>query len=562
MKDSIQESEESINQILSDMEKKNKKKYEDTLLIVKCLNELEKFLEKKEDLYSPLILTEKDKFNAFNLAKIQIDYYWQKVKKGNKINHYKEIYLETFELLFLGKGDFNFERLSDKISFFEIFLQAYPNDDEKKYIDKISETKGEWAEIISLLFNSFHQFGFLFCGWLDFSGEKICLFRFLVNFSKIYFKIIDNVNNEEINKVEDRTISEFFDNLISNEQNDYIKIVINNGNLEIKNQTPDEVMTSFQIEDEEEDPDLSGKNALKKIIKDVQDKIKTKKSKARKKRKKAKDKIIAKNNDGQKKEIKEEVKKLENEKNSHSNNPIPNESAINSDKEKKKTIQEEVDNTNNKSFEERIKALEKKYLETEERNIEMEKAIYFLTKKNKNLKNKHNTLRKKVKETQAKLSKVEDTVNLIQARDTIKAFIDFFYFGLKFTKLDSYEQRIKTVLGRLNSKNYIKKMDPILLSEINSLLNICDGKLKSGNDYAHKFDRNKDAIATLFSEIDPDNKCPNIRIKLEKGNANNIIFKLLYIRDTLHLNKDKLHEEEKALYDAMPPKLDSTLYQQ
>lgn len=85
------------------MEKKSKKKYNDTLLIVKCLNELEKFLEKKEDLYSPLILTEKDKYNSFNLVKLQVDYYWQKVKKGKKINHYKEKYLETFELLFLVK---------------------------------------------------------------------------------------------------------------------------------------------------------------------------------------------------------------------------------------------------------------------------------------------------------------------------------------------------------------------------------------------------------------------------------------------------------------------------
>lgn len=83
-----------------------------------------------------------------------------------------------------------------------------------------------------------------------------------------------------------------------------------------------------------------------------------------------------------------------------------------------------------------------------------------------------------------------------------------------------------------------------------------------GNYYAYKFERTKESFAKLISEIDPNKKCPNIRIKLEKGNANNIIFKLLYIRDTLHLNKDKLHEEEKALYDAMPPKLDSTLYQQ
>jgi hypothetical protein len=222
MKDSTQESEEKINEILSDMRKKNEKEYNDTLLIVKCLNELEKFLEKKEDLYSPLILTEKDKFNSFNLVKIQVGYYWDKVKNRNKINHYKEIYLETFELLFLGEGYFNYDRLSEKIAFFDIFLQNNPTDAEKKYIDKISEKKKEWAQIISLLFNSFHQFGLLFCGWLDFSGEKISLFRFLVNYSKIYFNITVDLNNQEIYKLEDTTIAEFFDNLISNDQNNYI----------------------------------------------------------------------------------------------------------------------------------------------------------------------------------------------------------------------------------------------------------------------------------------------------------------------------------------------------
>ena len=99
-----------------------------------------------------------------------------------------------------------------------------------------------------------------------------------------------------------------------------------------------------------------------------------------------------------------------------------------------------------------------------------------MTNKNRNLKNKHNTLRKKIKNTETKLSRVEDTVNLIQTRDAIKAFIDFFYFGLKFTELVSYEERINKIFGRLNSKQSIKKIDPILLSEINFLLDSCSGK--------------------------------------------------------------------------------------
>lgn len=578
MKGSTQESEEKVNEILSDMDKKKKKKYNDTLLIVKCLNELEKFLEKKKDLYSPLILTEKDIFNSFNLVKIQVDYYWQKVKKGNKINHYKEKYLETFELLFLGEEDFNYDRLSEKIAFFDIFQQAYPPDAEKKYIDKISEKKKEWAKIINLLFNSFHQFGLLFCGWLDFSVEKTRLFQFLVNYSRIYYKINVDLNIQEINKVEDRKIAEFFNDLISNDYNDYIKIVINKNNLEIKDQSPDELMTSFQKENEEEDPDLSGKNAVKRIIKDVKDKIKTKKSKARKKRKNEKDKIGAKNNDKKKEEIKEEEKKQENEINSNSNNPIPNESyiqppdkneikTISSDEEKKKAIQEEMVIANNKSLEERIgkleeknKEMEKRNKEMEKRNTEMEHSIFFMTNKNKNLKNKHNTLKKKVKETEIKLSRVEDTVNLIQARDAIKAFIDFFYFGLKFTELISYEERVNKILVRLKSKQSIKKIDPTLLSEINFLLDSCSGKLKLGNDYAHKFDRTKDVFPKLFSEIDPNKNCKNIRNKLEKGSTYNIIFKLLDVRDNFHSNKAKLYEEEKALYDAMPQSLDSALY--
>ena len=578
MKGSTQESEEKVNEILSDMDKTKKKKYNDTLLIVKCLNELEKFLEKKKDLYSPLILTEKDIFNSFNLVKIQVDYYWQKVKKGNKINHYKEKYLETFELLFLGEEDFNYDRLSEKIAFFDIFQQAYPPDAEKKYIDKISEKKKEWAKIINLLFNSFHQFGLLFCGWLDFSVEKTRLFQFLVNYSRIYYKINVDLNIQEINKVEDRKIAEFFNDLISNDYNDYIKIVINKNNLEIKDQSPDELMISFQKENEEEDPDLSGKNAVKRIIKDVKDKIKTKKSKARKKRKNEKDKIGAKNNDKKKEEIKEEEKKQENEINSNSNNPIPNESyiqppdkneikTISSDEEKKKAIQEEMVIANNKSLEERIgkleeknKEMEKRNKEMEKRNTEMEHSIFFMTNKNKNLKNKHNTLKKKVKETEIKLSRVEDTVNLIQARDAIKAFIDFFYFGLKFTELISYEERVNKILVRLKSKQSIKKIDPTLLSEINFLLDSCSGKLKLGNDYAHKFDRTKDVFPKLFSEIDPNKNCKNIRNKLEKGSTYNIIFKLLDVRDNFHSNKAKLYEEEKALYDAMPQSLDSALY--
>lgn len=71
-----------------------------------------------------------------------------------------------------------------------------------------------------------------------------------------------------------------------------------------------------------------------------------------------------------------------------------------------------------------------------------------MTNKNRNLKNKYNTLRKKVKDTETKLSRVEDKVYLIKVRDAIKAFIDFFYFGLKFTELVSYEERIKKNFGK------------------------------------------------------------------------------------------------------------------
>ena len=190
----------------------------------------------------------------------------------------------------------------------------------------------------------------------------------------------------------------------------------------------------------------------------------------------------------------------------------------------------------------------------------MEHAIFFMANKNKNLKNRHNTLKKKVKETEIKLSRVEDTVNLIQARDAIKAFIDFFYFGLKFTELISYEERVNKILVKLKSKQNIKKISPTLLSEINFLLASCSRKLKLGNDYAHKFDRTKDVFAKLFSEIDPNKNCNNIRNKLEKGNTDNIIFKLLDVRDNFHSNKAKLYEEEKALYDAMPQSLDSALF--
>jgi predicted nucleic acid-binding Zn-ribbon protein len=83
------------------------------------------------------------------------------------------------------------------------------------------------------------------------------------------------------------------------------------------------------------------------------------------------------------------------------------------DEEKKKAIQEEVVNANNKSLEERIRTLEKRNIEMKKRNAKMEQTIFFLTNKNRNLKNTHNTLRKKIKNTETKLSRVEDTVNLI-----------------------------------------------------------------------------------------------------------------------------------------------------
>jgi hypothetical protein len=94
----------------------------------------------------------------------------------------------------------------------------------------------------------------------------------------------------------------------------------------------------------------------------------------------------------------------------------------------------------------------------------MEQTIFFLTNKNRNLKNKHNTLRKKNKKHWNKIIKSWRYSKFNISKRAIKAFIDFFYFGLKFTELVSYEERINKFLGRLNSKQNIKKIDPILLS--------------------------------------------------------------------------------------------------
>ena len=195
----------------------------------------------------------------------------------------------------------------------------------------------------------------------------------------------------------------------------------------------------------------------------------------------------------------------------------------------------------------------------EKRNKDMAEANHHLIKKNKKTKWKYNILDKELSNTKFKLSRVEDKVNLIQSRDAIKAFIDFFYQGLNCSEPISNEERVKLIVKKLNNKQNIGKIDSSLLSMINNLLHNCDEKLKLGNDFSHKLDKTEDVLNQIFKIIDPNNAFDKVKDKLIKVKAHDIISKLINVRESSYFNKSKLFEEEKAIYKSMPKQLNSML---
>ena len=553
------ESKDSFNQAL---EKELNDEYEKNQKIANCLNDLEKYIKQENDLVCPLQLALSNKYIAYDLMKIKIQYLNEYMEDDNSI---KPFCLKAFESLFIKDEGLNYEELDNKITAFKKILGGLNFDpskikEQKEYIDNISKKRKEWIRVIETLSLRHKFMAFIFCVILNFTKNKETIAGFLIDFLKlIYDNFTVNFKLEELKEIEEKKISESLGPLLLGNHANYFRIIIENKNVVIKLYSIEETekaINECECQSEDNTP-------------------------------KDKDKALL-----QEQDLEEEEEEEENSYNSEVNSEPINEIADNQNKNEetqKEIIEKEIPGiqssedsqktnqineirikeSNSNEFKWMIQNLEKKIEKLQNENKEINKKYKEIKNENKEIRNQNKVLENKImtmsesnkmksiknqnklEKIETKLSIVESDLNLIKTRDALKVFIDFFYRGFNFHEQLSYEERVEKIYKIINSFKSLKANDTNPLKMIKKLLKNSIIKLKLGNCYAHSLDLTKSALLQIFNIIDPKKECKEIVLRLNDIQADAIIMGIIKSRMNYYYNKVKLEQEEKVWFEKL-----------
>ena len=160
---------------------------------------------------------------------------------------------------------------------------------------------------------------------------------------------------------------------------------------------------------------------------------------------------------------------------------------------------------------------------------------------------KIDSLQKKIKENDIKITRISADLNLIKLRRAFKVFINYLYIGLGLKGDIAYEEKIKDIIELLKTFN-TEKYDKKLVDSAIDFMNELAGKIDSGNYLAHHLDLDISVLNQIFEYIDKEQKYDDFKLKLkDEGNGDNILKKLIQNRENNFLNHEKLKREEKKI---------------
>ena len=168
-----------------------------------------------------------------------------------------------------------------------------------------------------------------------------------------------------------------------------------------------------------------------------------------------------------------------------------------------------------------------------------------LKKVNQNVTLKISSSNNRIESLESKLIKIEGDLNLVQAQEGFKALIDYFYYGLKFEKSESYKNKMIYKLEQSQSKN------KIVANQIINLVKQILEKFYSRNLTAHKFDLSKSVIDQIVAFVNKNFFRESIN-KLKSTNSEYLLKELIMKRDEFFLDRSKLEKNEFEIYKQIP----------
>ena len=446
--------------------KESNQEYDNDLKIVNILNDIEKMIEKKAKRLSPIKLTIEDIFVVYELIRIKIINFREKIFNRDTVTHF---ILTVFETFFIKNDGLNFENLEEKSAIFDVILEEKKNPLSQTqkindFIEKVKNKEKDWQSLIKAIKDRFAYYAYLFCAILNYSKDLQPSLEFIRIYLELLYQDFEiKFTDEELRTMKIIDISNGFAQILSPKHPNYFELYIKDGHIEEKLFDPQKIAELIQGNaPKDTDSDF--------VTQDLKIEIEEEKEEKR----------------GQKirKKLKEDNKNKNLIKEDNKEQSTPEE------KPKANIIQIENDKYNN------------------------------LLKEINDLKGQNKRMMDYITNIDMKFTKTESKLELVKFRTALKSFIDFFYRAIGYDGELPYEKRVDKISEWLDDLS--DHSDKEFILDIKTLLKNSLRKLRLGNSISHKMDDNIDEtniFEYLFQILDPKKDYEGIIEKLEKIKA-------------------------------------------
>ena len=136
---------------------------------------------------------------------------------------------------------------------------------------------------------------------------------------------------------------------------------------------------------------------------------------------------------------------------------------------------------------------------------------------------------------------------MIQLRDVFRNIIDLFCKAYKINLDDFYVNKILQIKKKI-TKQWIKEDEKI---ELNKFFDSIYIDYQFGNKNAHTIDLSQSIIDQVFANIDPKNEFGKVKMKLMKGNMNDLLKKCALNRINNFDKKAELYKNEQKILESV-----------
>ena len=535
--------------------------YKDKSFIIDALNS---YGDLSIENYSPLVISENDLTILFDLATNRLKYIKETIQFNKDENVFGTFVFFAFKALFIGKDDLKTDNLLEKIDYFNVILE-YADTEEinsvlRDFINDLGKNIGKKEKE---LFKKQFTNDIIFFIYLLLRDNKCSLpelNEFIIRVLESSCEMQKHFDYDKLKNIpHDTIIADLYQIIFGNKITNNFHLFLKNSHLKAVKFTKLELNNNTHNKD-----NINNKNNLSNT--DVPHKIE--------------EKCVSQNCDDKKGDNISDMN-MKQKNNSNNNSIVKSNIEKKNDKARiaeilsnaKKDSQKINDNSqlleillleinnlkeenvrNKKEFDEYKKESEKKIEKSSNEISSLKNTIYELDeykneseKKLEKSNNEINSMKKAINDSDAKIIRIENDLNLIKLREAFKYFVEYIYCGLQLSGGRYYEEKINVIINYFKKLGYSsqQKSGNKLIESIKDFMNSLKDIIDKGNYAAHHIDFKISILDQIFSFADKNNDHDDFKKKLKnETNAEQTIRGFIENKELNFYNIDQMKSEE------------------